>query len=224
MIFNGLTDIMTKTGGFLGCMGVCIVIPARYASSRFPGKPLALIQGLSLLERTYRQARLCKHATTCIIATDDPRIAAHARSFGADVVMTSESCASGTDRIAEAIALRPDLQAASMIVNVQGDEPCVDPETISKVIDALEKASDASIATAVAPLRSEEELLNPNIVKCVKTLSGRALYFSRSAIPGSKGCRQFPYFRHIGMYAYRPEFVVQYAKLHGRRRCNWRKI
>ena len=194
-------------------MGVYIVIPARYESSRFPGKPLALIQGLSLLERTYRQARLCKHAKTCIIATDDPRIASHAQSFGADVVMTSTACQSGTDRIAEAIALRPDLQAASMIVNVQGDEPCVDPETISTVIAALESAPDASIGTAVAPLRSEEELLNPNVVKCVKTLSGRALYFSRSAIPGSKGGRQLSYFRHIGMYAYRPGFVVQYAKL-----------
>ena len=194
-------------------MGVSLVIPARYASSRFPGKPLALIQGVSLLERTYRRAASCKQAKTCLIATDDARIASHARSFGADVVMTSPTCPSGTDRIAEVLALRPDLQAASMIVNIQGDEPCLDPETISKVIDALERDPGASIATAVAPLRSEEELLNPNIVKCVKSLSGRALYFSRSPIPGTKSGQPFPCFRHIGMYAYRPGFVVKYAKL-----------
>ena len=104
MIFNGLTNIMVKTGGFLGCMGVSLVIPARYASSRFPGKPLALIQGVSLLERTYRRAASCKQAKTCLIATDDARIASHARSFGADVVMTSPTCPSGTDRIAEVLS------------------------------------------------------------------------------------------------------------------------
>ena len=204
----------------MGCMDtgpVCVVIPARYASSRFPGKPLTLIAGLSLLERTYRQVGLCPHVDACIIATDDPRIAAHAKAFGADVVMTSPSCPSGTDRIAEAVASRPDLQAASLIVNVQGDEPCVDPQTISKVIFTLNDSPDAAMSTAVAPIRSEEELLNLSIVKCVKTISGRALYFSRHAIPGSKGGSRldgpFPYFRHIGIYAYKPGFVVRYAAL-----------
>jgi 3-deoxy-manno-octulosonate cytidylyltransferase (CMP-KDO synthetase) len=195
---------------------VCVVIPARYASSRFPGKPLAPIQGISLLERTYRQVRLCKHVNFCVIATDDPRIEAHAKAFGADVVMTSPDCPTGTDRIAEAVTQRADLRAASMIVNVQGDEPCIDPKTISKVISVLHDAPEASIGTIVAPIHSEQDLLNPNIVKCVKTLSGRALYFSRHAIPGSKGGvgkTLIPYYRHIGMYAYRPEFVVQYAKL-----------
>ena len=194
---------------------VYVVIPARYDSSRFPGKPLASILGLSLIERTYRRVALCPHVHGCVIATDDPRIASHAKSFGADVVMTSPHCPTGTDRIAEAVSSRPDLQAASMIVNIQGDEPCVDPETISKVIFTLNNAPDASIGTAVAPIHSEEELSNPNIAKCVKTLSGRALYFSRRAIPGSKSgvAGAFPYFRHIGMYAYKPEFVVHYASL-----------
>ena len=194
---------------------VCVVIPVRYASSRFPGKPLTLIRGLSLLERTYRRVGLCPHIHACVIATDDPRIAAHAKAFGADVVMTSQNCPTGTDRIAEAVSLRPDLQAASMIVNVQGDEPCMDPETISKVIIAKNSSPDASIGTAVAPIRSEEELRNPNIAKCVKTLSGRALYFSRHAIPGTKGgaAGSISYFRHIGIYAYTPEFVLRYASL-----------
>ena len=195
---------------------VCVVIPARYASSRFPGKPLALIHGISLLERTYRQVCLCSSVDFCVIATDDIRIATHAEGFGADVVMTSPNCPNGTDRIAEAVAKRSDLQAASMIVNVQGDEPCIDPSTISAVIAVLQASPDASIGTIVSPIQSEQELLNPNIVKCVKTLSGRALYFSRHAIPGSKGAMSTshtPYYRHVGMYAYRPAFVAQYAKL-----------
>jgi 3-deoxy-manno-octulosonate cytidylyltransferase (CMP-KDO synthetase) len=195
---------------------VCVVIPARYASSRFPGKPLALIHGISLLERTYRQVGLCGSVDFCVIATDDPRIAAHAKGFGADVVITSSDCPTGTDRIAEAVAKRPDLQEASLIVNVQGDEPCIDPTTISAVITVLQKSPDASIGTIVSPIRSDQELRNPNIVKCVKTPSGKALYFSRHAIPGSKSgisTSHIPYYRHIGMYAYRPAFVVQYAKL-----------
>ena len=195
---------------------VCVVIPARYASSRFPGKPLALIQGISLLERTYGQVKLCKDVDLCIIATDSQLIADHAQSFGADVVMTSSQCPTGTDRIAEAVKKRADLQTASMIVNVQGDEPCINPGTISKIISVLNEAADASIGTLVSQIHSEKELLDPNIVKCVKTPSGRALYFSRHPIPGSKSGLEMgntPFYRHIGMYAYRPGFVMQYAKM-----------
>lgn len=193
-----------------------VVIPARYGSTRFPGKSLVKIDGISLLERTYRRVLLCQLVTHCIIATDDERIAQAAGSFGADVVMTSESCPTGTDRIAEAVRARDDLRRAEMIVNVQGDEPCIDPEAITKVIEVLSSSPGDSIGTAVAPLRSEEELRNRNIVKCVKTTTGRALYFSRHAIPGSKdGIRipTVPYFRHIGIYAYRPDFLLQFAAL-----------
>lgn len=195
---------------------VCVVIPARYASSRFPGKPLCSISGISLLERTYRQALRCPKVNHCIIATDDQRIADHAISFGADVVMTSVDCPTGTDRIAQAVTLRPDLAAASIIVNVQGDEPCIDPNTIAKVISLLENSPDIHIGTAVAPIRSETDLCNPNIVKCVRTLSGRALYFSRQAIPGSKNglsLKTIPYVRHVGIYAYRPSFLLEYSNL-----------
>ena len=151
-----------------------------------------------------------------MIATDDPRIQEHARSFGADVVMTKPTCATGTDRIAEAIAKREDLQKASMIVNVQGDEPCIDPLTISKIVALLAASPSDSISTAVARIISEQDVINPNVVKCVKTPNGRALYFSRHPIPGSKGpirMDAIQYFRHIGVYAFRPEFVMQFAAL-----------
>ena len=195
---------------------VVVVIPARYGSTRFPGKPLCMINGISLIERTYRQAKLCRNVTHCVVATDDDRIAQHARSFGADVIMTSSRCATGTDRIAEAIGISDDLRKASTIVNVQGDEPCIDPETISKVVLALSASKHDSIGTAIAPIHSEKDLLNPNIVKCVKTTSGRALYFSRQPIPGSKtgvSVDTIPYFRHVGIYAYSPEFLLQFAAL-----------
>jgi 3-deoxy-manno-octulosonate cytidylyltransferase (CMP-KDO synthetase) len=195
---------------------VIAVIPARYGSSRFAGKPLIMIDGLSLLERTYRRVQLCPEISQCVIATDDERVARHATEFGADTVMTSASCATGTDRIAEAVRLRPDLRSASMIVNIQGDEPCVDPSTISCVIRQLSSCPSDCMATPIAPIHSEEDLTNPNVVKCVKTPSGKALYFSRHVIPGSKQAIRMNgirYFRHIGLYAYQPEFVLQFAAL-----------
>lgn len=197
--------------------GAVAIIPARFASTRFPGKPLVPIKGITLLERTFRRVLLCPDIVRVIIATDDERIASCGRSFGAEVCMTSTSCPTGTDRLAEVIQKDKELLQASAIVNVQGDEPCIDPDTISKAIAALLGDGSNSIGTVIAPIRSEEDLLNPNVVKCVKTLSGKALYFSRQVLPGSKkehslnsGCT---YFRHIGMYAFRPEFVLTFASL-----------
>jgi 3-deoxy-manno-octulosonate cytidylyltransferase (CMP-KDO synthetase) len=193
-----------------------VVIPARYGSTRFPGKPLIKINGTCLLERTYRQVLLCPLVSHCVIATDDERIAEAARSFGADVVMTSSSCATGTDRVAEAVRQRDDLKKAEMIVNVQGDEPCIDPDTIATVINILPPSPHDGIGTVIAPIRTEEELLNTNVVKCVKTTAGGVLYFSRHVIPGSKsGIRldAIPYYRHIGIYSYRPEFLLRFSTL-----------
>jgi 3-deoxy-manno-octulosonate cytidylyltransferase (CMP-KDO synthetase) len=195
---------------------VFVVIPARYGSTRFPGKSLVKIGGICLLERTYRQVMLCPLISSCVIATDDERIAEAARSFGADVVMTSPDCATGTDRIAEAVRLRRDLKEAEIIVNVQGDEPCIDPNTIVKVVEILSTSPSDCIGTAVVPIRTEGELLNTNIVKCVKTTTGRALYFSRHAIPGSKaGVRlgAIPYYQHVGIYSYRPDFLLHFSEL-----------
>jgi 3-deoxy-manno-octulosonate cytidylyltransferase (CMP-KDO synthetase) len=196
--------------------GPIVVIPSRYQSSRFPGKPLAMIKNMSLLERTYRQVLLCPHVAACYIATDDERIYNHAQEFGASAIMTSPDCQNGTERIAEAIRSSEELQKAPMIVNVQGDEPCIDPATISKVITTLLLNSQASVATIVSPIKNEQELTNPNIVKCVRTLDGSVLYFSRAAIPGTKKTSPHPlqtYFRHIGIFAYRPDFLIQFALL-----------
>ncbi len=196
--------------------GPIVIIPARYQSSRFPGKPLALIKGVSLLERTYRRVGLCPHVATCYIATDDERIAEHATAFGAPVIMTPSDCPTGTDRIAHAILSRDDLKEAPMIVNVQGDEPCIDPNTISKVIQTLILHPHASVGTIVSPIQSQEELHNLNVVKCVRSIHGTVLYFSRQPLPGSKsGCdfAKTTYFRHIGIFSYRPDFLVQFAKL-----------
>ena len=197
--------------------GVVAIIPARFASTRFPGKPLVSIKGISLLERTYRQVIKCPEITRVIIATDDERILDCAQKFHAETVLTSSSCPTGTDRIAEVIKKDSCLLEARAIVNVQGDEPCIDPENISKVIDTLLVSTTASIGTLVSPIACESDLRNRNIVKCVKTLSGKALYFSRHAIPGSKKegelCSGFCYFRHIGLYAYRPPFVLTFASL-----------
>ncbi len=195
---------------------VIVVIPARYSSTRFPGKPLVMINGVSLLERTYRRVMRCQLINHCVIATDDERIMQAAHAFDADVVMTSASCFTGTDRVAEAVRLRDDLKNAEMIVNVQGDEPCIEPDTIAKVVEVLRSSPLDSMGTAIAPIRSKEELVNTNIVKCVKTATGKALYFSRHAIPGSKQGIQvdsLPYFRHVGIYAYRPEFLLRFSAL-----------
>ena len=193
------------------------IIPARFASTRFPGKPLVLINGMTLLERTYQRVLLCPDIDRIIIATDDHRIEACAQAFGANVVMTSPTCSTGTDRLAEVVSKDASLRNAKAIVNVQGDEPCVDPKTISKAISALLSDKSISIGTVISPICREQDVINPNIVKCVKAQNGKALYFSRQAIPCPKNgifdISKYRYFRHIGMYAYRPEFLLTFASL-----------
>ncbi len=196
-----------------------VVIPARYESSRFPGKPMAMIQGISLLQRTYMRVKEAKSVSEIFIATDDERIEAHAKSFGAEVIMTSPSCPTGTDRIAEAVRLNPSLQRFDCIVNVQGDEPCISQSTIQEVIDLLRSRRDVDIATAVTPITNDKDLLSPNIVKCVLSKSNTILYFSRMAIPGNKRLQptttgRTPYFRHIGIYAFRPKSLLRFSELH----------
>ncbi len=195
-------------------MKILTIIPARYQSSRFPGKPLVDIKGKSLLKRTWEQVQKNKSLTSSIIATDDERIYNHAESFGARVIMTSPSCPTGTDRLAEVVEKLPDCTTYDVIVNVQGDEPCIDPAIITHVAQLLMDNPSAVIGTAVTELTSEEDYANPNITKCVKALNGKALYFSRSQLPGSKSKRlTMPAFRHLGIYAFRPHFLPVFAKL-----------
>lgn len=192
------------------------IIPARYGSTRFPGKPLADIQGKTLIQRTYENALRCSLLDQLIIATDDQRIYDHASSFGAQVMMTPTDCPTGSDRIAYLLEQKPSLQQAEVIVNIQGDEPGLDPGTIQAIVNALKKDPSAVMATGVFPFESSEEACNPNHVKCVLDLQMNVLYFSRALIPGNRTNEynnQVTYYRHIGIYAYRPEFLLQYIKL-----------
>ena len=185
------------------------VIPSRWGSTRFPGKSLAPVGGRPLLAWVVQRARQATRLAEILVATDDARIAAAAESFGVAVAMTSPDHPSGTDRIAEAIRGR----AADVVVNVQGDEPLIDPALIDRVAGTLLDAADWDMATAAAPIRSAEELHNSDVVKVVRARDGRALYFSRSVVPHVRGAPAGhppvpgEHFRHIGIYGYRRAFL-----------------
>jgi len=192
------------------------IIPARYGSTRFPGKPLAKIQGKTLIQRTYENARKCQSLDELAVATDDQSIYDHVTSFGGKAIMTSPECPTGSDRLVAAIENTPGFQEAAIVVNIQGDEPCLEPQVIDQVINALQNDSEAVMSTAIVKLTSEEEVLNPSVIKCVIDLKGHALYFSRALIPAGKTLkfrREANYYKHLGIYAYRREFLMHYAEL-----------
>lgn len=196
-------------------MKTAIVIPARYASSRLPGKPLLRETGKYLIQHVYERARQAKNAAGVIIATDDPRIVAAAHSFGGNVVVTDRDHPSGTDRVAE-VARGLD---ADIIVNLQGDEPMIDPATLDLLPLLLQHDSGADMATLAVPITDQEQWLNPNCVKVVCDAAGRALYFSRSPIPfvrdGKPNFAAEParFLQHLGLYAYRRSFLLSLAAL-----------
>jgi 3-deoxy-manno-octulosonate cytidylyltransferase (CMP-KDO synthetase) len=204
----------SKTG-----LRVAGIIPARYASTRFPGKPLVEIDGISMIERVYRQASLCKLLQTVVVATDDERIASHVEAFGGKSVMTSCHHPSGTDRIAETIEiLEKRNEHFHIAVNIQGDEPFIRPEQIEKVIRLFSQA-ETNIATLIKSIDKSEDLFNPNVVKVMTDKDGRALLFSRSPIPHIRGkaieewITSFTFYKHIGIYAYRTEVLKRLAAL-----------
>jgi 3-deoxy-manno-octulosonate cytidylyltransferase (CMP-KDO synthetase) len=182
-------------------LGFIAVIPARYASTRLPGKPLKDIAGKPMIEWVYRQAAR-SGASEVIVATDDERIAAACRGFGAAVELTSTEHASGTDRIAE-LARRFEWPDDQIVVNVQGDEPLISPLSIAQTARLLGEHPQAAIATLTAPLASEQEFRDPNFVKVVTDRDGWALYFSRAPIPWPRDGGLPAVRRHIGLYAYR---------------------
>ncbi|CAM6098066.1 unnamed protein product [Calypogeia fissa] len=189
------------------------IIPARYKSSRFEGKPLALILGKPMIQRTWEQVKLASALDDVVVATDDNRIADCCRSFGAQVVMTSESCANGTERCEE--ALRSLKKKYDIVVNIQGDEPLIDPEIINGLVQALQKCPDAKFSTAVTDLKPEDAY-DPNRVKCVVDQNGYAIYFSRGIIPYNKNAianPDFPYFLHLGIMCYDAQFLSLYPKM-----------
>jgi 3-deoxy-manno-octulosonate cytidylyltransferase (CMP-KDO synthetase) len=184
-----------------------VVIPARFASSRFPGKPLAQLAGRSVLEHVWRQARRSA-ASDVVIATDDERIAAAARAMGADVLMTSVNHRSGTERAAEVAAVRGWPEDA-VIVNCQGDAPLIPPTGIDQVAELLLASPGAALSTLCTPITTVEDYQSSHVVKVVCDAEGRALYFSRAPIPavshaGAQDAPGFPEcFRHVGLYGYR---------------------
>lgn len=187
-----------------------VIIPARFASSRFPGKPLADIAGRPMVVRVCERAQQ-SGAASVHVATDDERIAAAVRSAGHQAVMTRADHPCGTDRIAEAAALLA-LEDRDVVVNVQGDEPLIVPALVSRVARLLEELADASVSTACHVIHDDASLANPNVVKVVLDARGYALYFSRSPIPYPRepGGRAY---RHAGIYAYRVEYLRRLARL-----------
>lgn len=192
------------------------VIPARFAATRLPGKPLVDLCGQTMIERVWRGAAGCPLLDVVIIATDDERIMSEAARIGARAVMTDPDLPSGTDRCYAAVRAmdsRPDI-----VINIQGDEPLLQPHVLTDLIKGLE-ASPAHIATPVTRISSPHYLADPNVVKVAATAQGRALYFSRSAIPYMRGADmdawldRGPYWKHIGIYAYRYAALERHVSL-----------
>lgn len=192
------------------------IIPARFASTRLPAKLMIPIQGKTLIQRTFEAAKQAPVLDELIVATDDHRIFEHVESFGGRALMTSVECSNGTDRIAEVLNKHPDMQNAAAVVNIQGDHPCFDPQDIEAAVALLLSDPQAQMATLATPLRSEEDALSSSVVKCVIDKHHNALYFSRALIPSNKKHSFNPqgtYLQHIGLYVYRPQFVLEYQKL-----------
>ena len=189
------------------------VIPARYASSRFPGKALVPIAGKTMLQHVWERASQSRYLTALAIATDDARIRTAAEQFGARVVMTRDDHPSGTDRVAEAAS----ASDAALVVNIQGDEPLIDPAAIDAAILGILEDENIPMGTLKKRIERPEEITNPNVVKVVTGLHGNAIYFSRSPIPhvrdASAGASQIPYFKHVGLYIYRRDFLLAYPDL-----------
>ncbi|HTI58023.1 3-deoxy-manno-octulosonate cytidylyltransferase [Mucilaginibacter sp.] len=196
-------------------MKILGIIPARYASTRFPGKPLVDIAGKSMIQRVYEQSKKCHLLTDVIVATDDERIYYHVTGFGGKAVMTSTEHQSGTDRCAEVAGKYPEFD---IIINIQGDEPYINPEQISNVALCFDNA-DTQIATLVKKIQTEQELFNPNSPKVILNKNSEAIYFSRSPLPHIRGHEQadwlnhFAYYKHTGIYGYRADVLQQITKL-----------
>jgi 3-deoxy-manno-octulosonate cytidylyltransferase (CMP-KDO synthetase) len=201
---------------------VAVVIPARYESTRFPGKPLVKIAGTTMIERVYAQAAQARNVGMVVVATDDERIREAVTSFGGTCLMTRNDHSTGTDRLAEIAQARPDIE---IIVNVQGDEPLIDPAAIEAVVEPLlashkqsnpAQEDSVQMSTLAFPITDREEVLQPSLVKVVLDQAGFALYFSRYAIPFCRNAAEFEaidYLGHMGIYAYTRHCLLKLAAL-----------
>jgi 3-deoxy-manno-octulosonate cytidylyltransferase (CMP-KDO synthetase) len=186
------------------------VIPARYASSRFPGKALAKVDSRTMLECVFERVSMARYLRTIIIATDDARIYQEARRFGARAMMTREDHVSGTDRVAEVASAFEDVE---LVVNVQGDEPLIDPNAIDAAILPLLEEHAIPMGTLKKRIEDPREVTDPNVVKVVTDRFENAIYFSRSTIPHPRDAGAFTHFKHIGLYVYRRDFLLRYSTL-----------
>jgi 3-deoxy-manno-octulosonate cytidylyltransferase (CMP-KDO synthetase) len=192
-------------------MKILAVIPARYASTRLPGKPLISIAGKPMIERVWERARRASLVSGVIVATDDERIAQAVKSFGGEVALTRADHRSGTERVAEVAAAHPD---AEILVNVQGDMPLIEPAAIDEAIEAVRSDEDVKMGTLAVPITNPAEIMDPNVVKTVLDFDGNALYFSRAPIPWVRD-RQGPvharHLKHLGLYVFRREALLEFA-------------
>jgi 3-deoxy-manno-octulosonate cytidylyltransferase (CMP-KDO synthetase) len=191
-------------------MKTAIIIPARLGSTRLPQKPLRMIAGMSLIERVYRQCKKAQGIDAVMIATDSDKIAKHVNNFGAGAIMTPEDCANGSERVFYAAKhLSEDFE---IIINVQGDEPLIEPSVIEQLAAAFED-EDVMIATPISPIKEKANIENEHIVKTVTDARNNILYFSRSVIPFRKDKDNIPYWRHIGLYAFRRKILEEIRHL-----------
>lgn len=190
-------------------MKFACVIPARYASTRLPGKPLADIAGKPMIQRVYEQVAKAKKPALVIVATDDQRVFDKVESFGGMALMTQPNHPTGTDRLAEVASHHQDVD---VIINVQGDEPLIDADVIDQLADLFLEDADLQMATVASPLL-EEEYDEPSAVKVICNKQGDAMYFSRSLIPYPRHAFINPPMKHVGIYAYRRQFLLNYAKM-----------
>ena len=191
---------------------VIIVIPARFGSTRLPGKPLVLLAGKPMIQHVYERSKLAGRASRVIVATDDERIVKAVESFGGSARMTRPDHRTGTERVAEVAA----HEKGDIFVNVQGDEPLLDPVSVDTAIEALLEEPAASIATVATPIKTPADIMDPNVVKTVLDFDNNGLYFSRAPIPWVRDTAskiQVRHFKHLGLYAFQRDALLEYPTL-----------
>jgi 3-deoxy-manno-octulosonate cytidylyltransferase (CMP-KDO synthetase) len=191
---------------------VVVVIPARYGSARLPGKPLVLLAGKPMIQRVYERAKLAKQANQVIVATDDERIVKAVEAFGGEARMTRTDHRTGTERVAEVAA----HVEGDIFVNVQGDEPLLDPAAVDTAVSSLLEEPSASISTVATPIKTPGDIMDPNVVKTVLDFDGNALYFSRAPIPWVRDTASktlVRHLKHLGLYVFQREALLEYATL-----------
>jgi 3-deoxy-manno-octulosonate cytidylyltransferase (CMP-KDO synthetase) len=191
---------------------VVVVIPSRFASSRLPGKPLVSLAGKPMVQHVYERAKLAQTATRVVVATDDQRIVDAVTAIGGEARMTRSDHRTGTERIAEVAAHEP----GDIFVNVQGDEPLIDPAAIDTAVGALLEEPQAQIATVATPIRHAGDIMDPNVVKTVLDFEDNALYFSRAPIPWIRDTQQkvhVKYWKHLGLYVFQRDALLEYPTL-----------